>query len=218
LETSIRDVEVESRDNEPTVANADSQVEVADMLERLDDGASSADLARDVRWVYSCFERRNMQASDAPSSGAWAMLQWARSARNRFFEVVLPKALTTKDRDADEQEKIQHDKKNVQQIRQVLARFVETSKPVDLDKAVTDLATQWCDTHGVKVTPEAREKLEEGVSKLVANYRVQCSIDGHAIRSSLIAQLLSDLLTCLRSMARPSWPRRGPRGNPRSCQ
>lgn len=51
------------------------------------------DLVSDILWVYANLENDAAVAGTAPSVGAWSMLVWARTYRNRFFEQLLPKAL-----------------------------------------------------------------------------------------------------------------------------
>jgi hypothetical protein len=54
--------------------------------------SSTADLARDVLWVYEHLGDNHVSATDTPSLGAWGLLRWARSNPTRFFEQLLPKA------------------------------------------------------------------------------------------------------------------------------
>jgi hypothetical protein len=49
----------------------------------------------DAQWVYEVLGVRSITAADSPSSGAWALLNWARQNPQRFFEYVLPKALSS---------------------------------------------------------------------------------------------------------------------------
>ena len=49
------------------------------------------------------------------------------------------------------------DKKNIAPIRAVLARYVTAAKPVDLEEAAANFTPQWCDSHRLKLMPEARE-------------------------------------------------------------
>jgi hypothetical protein len=149
----------------PGAGQDDAPAEVAEMLDRLDD--APPDLVRDTLWAYEHLEHKGVKPDSAPSRGACSLLTWARDYRNRFFEAFLPKAMAAKGKDEFEHENIQTDRNNMQQIRQVLTRFVETSKPADLKEAAASFATQWCDTHRLKLTPEAREDLEAGISDLV---------------------------------------------------
>ena len=53
--------------------------------------SANGDYIRDVQWVYGRIACSQVQPADAPSSGAWAMLRWARRNEDRFFETTLPK-------------------------------------------------------------------------------------------------------------------------------
>ena len=59
-------------------------------------GQNSPDFARDVFWVYHNLSNHGVAPEDAPGLGAWNMLNWARGAKNRFFEQVLPKVQAEK--------------------------------------------------------------------------------------------------------------------------
>ena len=63
------------------------------------------DLIRDVLWTYENLANTNAAAEDAPSMGAWSLLEWARNYRNHFFERLLPKALTAKERQGETRKK-----------------------------------------------------------------------------------------------------------------
>jgi hypothetical protein len=74
----------------------------------------SADLVRDIQWVYANLDQSSVVPADAPTSGAWHMLTWARAKRDRFFEVMLPKTIKAKpDDEADEE----HDQKLIDLAR-----------------------------------------------------------------------------------------------------
>ncbi len=63
--------------------------------------ANAGDWVRDVMWTYDHLGRNNTPANDAPSSGAWFMLQWARNNQNRFFDSILPKAISVTEKRGD---------------------------------------------------------------------------------------------------------------------
>lgn len=50
-----------------------------------------ADPLRDLLWVYEVFAIKSITPEDAPNSGAWAMLCWARRNREKFFDHLLSK-------------------------------------------------------------------------------------------------------------------------------
>ena len=58
----------------------------------------SPEFHADAKWVYQHLLVRGVKFEDAPSPGAWAMLQWAKRNQNRFFENVMPKAVAAKEK------------------------------------------------------------------------------------------------------------------------
>ncbi len=59
----------------------------------LPDSTPSSFLA-DAFWVYNQLGKGSVTAAEAPSSGSWALLRWAKRNEDRFFEQIMPKALT----------------------------------------------------------------------------------------------------------------------------
>jgi hypothetical protein len=57
---------------------------------------SQPNLTADILWVYAHLDHPTDRPENAPSAGATSLLSWARSARGRFFEQVLPRALSAK--------------------------------------------------------------------------------------------------------------------------
>ena len=53
------------------------------------------DPAADVLWCYRHVENPIVKVTDAPSLGAWGLLKYARTNRQRFYEHLLPTALAT---------------------------------------------------------------------------------------------------------------------------
>jgi hypothetical protein len=52
------------------------------------------DPLRDLLWVYEYFAVKSITAADAPNTGAWAMLCWARKNRDKFFDHLMSKGCT----------------------------------------------------------------------------------------------------------------------------
>jgi hypothetical protein len=90
------------------------------LLDRIGDGQPS-DLVRDTLWAYENLANRRIKASDAPSCGAWALLEWARQYRNRFFEQVLPKAMLSKP--PEEEANVREAELRAEEIELVLQKF-----------------------------------------------------------------------------------------------
>ena len=59
--------------------------------------APPSDYAADVRWVYDNFSNKKLREAQAPSHGAWELLQWARLNKDKFFIQLANKHLATKD-------------------------------------------------------------------------------------------------------------------------
>jgi hypothetical protein len=68
----------------------------------------SMDVARDVEWAYEHIGDEKIRADQAPSGGAWSMLEYGRSARHKFLELMTKYDLSAK-RDDDESETFQAD-------------------------------------------------------------------------------------------------------------
>ena len=79
-----------------------------------------ADLVRDTLWAYESLCMKGVEAEDAPSLGAWSLLNWARQNRNRFFEVLLPKAMAAKEKQPDHGESVMEDP-GIKDIEKMLA-------------------------------------------------------------------------------------------------
>ncbi len=56
--------------------------------------SSPASFLTDAFWVYNQLGKGSVTAAEAPSSGSWALLRWAKRNEDRFFEQIMPKALT----------------------------------------------------------------------------------------------------------------------------
>lgn len=52
------------------------------------------DPLRDLLWCYEFFAVKDVKAADAPNTGAWAMLMWARKNREKFFDHLMTKGCT----------------------------------------------------------------------------------------------------------------------------
>ncbi len=90
---------LDAADGEPSFQHsprgADTDSDIETLLESVGD-RQPPDLVRDVLWSYENLENRRAKPQDAPTLGAWSLLLWARQYRNRFFEMVLPKAMTNR--------------------------------------------------------------------------------------------------------------------------
>ncbi len=98
------------------VVPADEDID--DLVERI--GDQRPDLVRDTLWAYEHLADRRAMPNDAPSAGAWALLAWARQYRNRFFEMVLPKAMNARSQDDEDAENIRRERMQLDEIRALL--------------------------------------------------------------------------------------------------
>ncbi len=85
------------------------------------------DLVRDTLWTYENLARKGVTPKDAPSLGAWSLLNWARENRNHFFERMLPKAM------AAGEKKAEHCEQQIGEGRGL--KYIE--------KQVEDMALKW---------------------------------------------------------------------------
>lgn len=65
------------------------------------DGLSTddSDFVSASQWVFDNLARQ-VEPDQAPSAGAWSMLEWARGNRDDFFKAIMPKALEIKAKQA----------------------------------------------------------------------------------------------------------------------
>jgi hypothetical protein len=138
--------------------------EPSEAVELLDMGNydDQPDLSRDVLWTYENLARKDVTAVDAPSLGAWDLLQWARKNRNLFFERVLPKAMTAKEKKSGELE-VEEDP-GIEYLDQLINDAVvawEHEAVADMDatikKTVKAYMEDWERKYRLDLAPDARE-------------------------------------------------------------
>jgi len=99
-------------------AEADAEA-VEKMLEKM----SPVDFFADIRWVYSQLANKRVRAEQAPSSGAWKLLEWARKYESRFFEQLLPKALA---KAPDEEVDLKRETRRIEDIEAMISKLSES--------------------------------------------------------------------------------------------
>ena len=104
------------KDEEEFVLADDEEVET--LLKKL----APVDLFADIRWVYSQLENKRVRRDQAPSAGAWSLLDWARNYRSRFFEQMLPKALA---KGPEDEAGVKREKRRIEEIEAMLERLKE---------------------------------------------------------------------------------------------
>lgn len=154
-----------------TEHDTEHDIDIDALLDRIGDGRPS-DLVQDTLWAYEHLANRRIKASDAPSCGAWALLEWARQYRNRFFEMVLPRAMAARPPEADEN--VRKEKKSIAEIRGVLERIrdgkdeeLRTDVPRVLQQRVRDVLSNWVQQCGVSLAADARAHLDSAIVGLI---------------------------------------------------
>lgn len=117
--------ESESEESEEEEVMSEEDVAAIESMVEGENGKSSGsvNLMSDIRWVYSQLENKKVKAKDAPTAGAWSLLQWARKYQSRFFEQLLPKALA-KDTGA-ESDIEKREAEAIEDINDMLRRLAE---------------------------------------------------------------------------------------------
>jgi hypothetical protein len=131
------------------------------------------DLTRDILWTYQHLQDRQATAESAPTLGAWSLLTWARGARNRFYEQLLPRALANKP--PEEEENQRQEKRSIAEIRSLLVKFNEQAEeerqreleeklradtPATIHEGVRSRLTNWAGRFGLSLPDGAQANLE----------------------------------------------------------
>lgn len=106
----------------PGVFPAEENIDIDELLNRI--GDQRPDLVRDTLWTYEHLADRRTKPIDAPSAGAWALLQWARRYQNRFFEMVLPKAMNARSQEDEDAANIRRERMAIEEIDELLREMV----------------------------------------------------------------------------------------------
>lgn len=105
-------------DPEATVEETEPEFDVEAVLAA--SKGNPPDLVRDILWAYENLENRKAKPEDAPSVGALSLLVWARGARNRFFEQLLPKALAAKAKREGEEAEAEDEDPGLEEVERML--------------------------------------------------------------------------------------------------
>jgi hypothetical protein len=146
-------------ESEPEALEA-SPSEWADRL-----SSSSDDFVGDVMWVYSRLGLPNVQPQDAPSSGAWSLLRWAKQHEDRFFEQILPKVMAKSAKtDSCAEEELIEERQSIATLEQLFSdELLQSEKEAvaDTAQAVTDQVAEnlsnWQRRFGLEIPREACE-------------------------------------------------------------
>jgi hypothetical protein len=137
--------------------------EVDAMLEGIAEGRSS--LVADTFWVYENLEQKRIMPDEAPSRGAWSLLQWARQYRSRFFEQFLPKAMKDAD-DSTERDLIAAEERSIGEIRGILTELrdqAEEETKQSADTAAESFIDEWATQFNPRMSEAARQALRTGI-------------------------------------------------------
>jgi hypothetical protein len=142
------------------------------LLKRIGD-QQSPDLIRDSLWVYQHLANRNAKPENAPSLGAWSLLQWARQYKNRFFEQVLPRAMLNKP-DEEKKEQVRREKSKIEDIKALLEELNQQSAeelaanvPESIKAKVRGILEDWERRSALTIPNEANADLQAHIARLV---------------------------------------------------
>lgn len=132
------------------------------------------DLMRDILWAYQSLENKQASPGDAPGAGAWSLLLWGRQYRNRFFEQLLPKAITTGAKKGDDASRIEMaERKSIGQLKEVLGHILRdweeemiADAPAAVRKSVASLLADWCRRFSLDLPPDAANSLAAHMIRL----------------------------------------------------
>ena len=80
----------------------------------------------DTLWAYDHMVLKSTLETDAPSRGAWGLLQWGRQNPHAFYFQLLPKAFAANEKRAQEEHQVKKsDPKTVQERLTMFTDFVE---------------------------------------------------------------------------------------------
>ena len=104
----------------PLEVESDHDVELADPdADKLPDSTPDT-LLGDAYFVLNSLGRAKVRAADAPTAGAWAMLRWARKNEHKFYDSILPRALTLSNKLEIAETEEDANREHVQSLREML--------------------------------------------------------------------------------------------------
>jgi hypothetical protein len=143
-------------------------VDIDTFLDRAGD-RPSPDLVRDTLWAYENLSNRRATPGDAPSLGAWSLLQWARQYKNRFFEQVLPRAMAAHDSNDEQNERtsIAEIERILEGLNQQWAEELVANLPETVRAKVRSILEDWARRSALTIPSEAKADLEAHLGRLV---------------------------------------------------
>jgi hypothetical protein len=160
-----------------TTVDEPSKDSLSDVVELLEfdpeDYDSPTDISGDIGWTYANLARKGVEAKDAPGSGAWSMLVWARENPNRFFEQMLPKSkLIEKEAEEDidrlgDEAQIEDIHKMLEECKTGWTREIVADMDGTLRKTVMSQMADWQNSFQMDLPADAREGLLLRMSRIV---------------------------------------------------
>ena len=86
---------------------------------------SSSNFVSDSMWVYSRIGISGVEPHDAPSAGAWALLQWARKNQDTFFEKLMPRSLQLSEKHLAESRMVAEENVAIASLEEAMARALQ---------------------------------------------------------------------------------------------
>jgi hypothetical protein len=152
-------------------ATLDGGVDIDALLDRAGD-RPPPDLVRDTLWAYEHLANPRAKPGDAPSLGAWSLLQWARKYQIKFFEALLPKAMANKP--PEDEGNIRQERRSIAEIERILEQFQEEEDeelradvPGVLQQRVRGMLSSWGQQCGVSLAADSRSHLDSAIVGLI---------------------------------------------------
>ena len=87
---------------------------------------SSSNFVSDSMWVYSRIGISGVEPHDAPSAGAWALLQWARKNQDTFFEKLMPRSLQLSEKHLAESRMVAEENVAIASLEEAMAAALQS--------------------------------------------------------------------------------------------
>jgi hypothetical protein len=128
---------------------------------------SLKEFMKDASWVYANLELKNVDAENAPSTGALALLSWARANKDDFFSKIVPRVLQHQEKhgpDDPEKEEAEAEGMRIDDLMQRAGDFVGHEEGwVELELATTALRkSKGLSNDGVGFASYLRSLIAEG--------------------------------------------------------
>lgn len=125
-----------------------------------------------VSVAYENLSNRKAKPEDAPSLGVWSLLQWGRQYHNRFFEMVLPKAMAAQPPEDEQNQR--RERRGIAEIEGVLHQMEQqweqeliANAPETVKASVRGIVGDWSRRFGAALPDGASTNLEAHIADLV---------------------------------------------------